>query len=162
MQLIFFRHGEAEEVNAMGEDAIRSLTDKGAKRTKRMGKMLAQLIPAQCRTQIWSSPLLRARQTADILSERLAAKVKLHDAISNGDFESLRLLLDQCQKEDCVIVVGHQPFLGEWTNQLTGVNPPFRKSAAVGMRYVQAAKQQGEYDAELLWYIQPNFSKCCR
>ena len=33
MQLIFFRHGEAEEVNAMGEDAIRSLTDKGAKRT---------------------------------------------------------------------------------------------------------------------------------
>lgn len=163
MLMVFFRHGEAEEANSLRDDDARSLTDKGRKRTKRMAKMLTKLIPGACRIQIWSSPLIRAIQTAEIISERFGVKVRIHNAISNGDFETLQANLTQCHKDDCVIIVGHQPFLGEWTSQLTGFCPPFRKAAAVGIRYEPALEGgQLAQETELLWYVQPNFSKRTR
>lgn len=158
--VVFFRHGEAEDVSSSGDDAARKLTEKGGKRTRRMGKMITKLIPAKCRLQIWSSPLVRATETAEILSERWGVKIKIHQAVGSGDFEALKPSLALCQKEDCVIIVGHQPFLSEWTNHLTGVNLNFRKSAAAALRYEPGRANPGEESlSELLWYIQPNFSK---
>lgn len=158
--LVFFRHGDAEEVGESGDDSARKLTEKGAKRTRRMGKMITKLIPGKCRIQIWSSPLIRATATAEILSERWGLKIKIHQAVATGDFEALKPHLALCQQEDCLLIVGHQPFLSEWTKYLTGVNLNFRKSAAVAIRYEPAQKaEEGEPLSELLWYVQPNFSK---
>lgn len=158
--LVFFRHGDAEDAGEFGEDSARKLTEKGAKRTRRMGKMMTKLIPGKCRLHIWSSPLIRATATAEILSERWGVKIKIHQAVASGDFEALTPHLALCQQEDCVVIVGHQPFLSEWTNHLTGINLNFRKSAAAAIRYEPAQKaEEGELLSELLWYVQPNFSK---
>ena len=161
MQIVFFRHGEAEEATELRDDEARSLTERGCKRTKKMTKVITKLIPSKCRIQIWSSPLIRAIQTAEIVAECIGIKIKINNAISNGDFEALRLNLAQCHKDDCIIIVGHQPFLGEWTGQLTGVRPIFRKSAAAGIHYETPADSTQEIQQELLWYVQPNFSKRC-
>lgn len=162
MVIVLFRHGEAEDSTDMRDDGLRSLTTKGRKRTKKMAKVVNKLLPKKRRIQIWSSPLLRALQTAEILADQVGVKVKIHNAISNGDFEMLCANLKDCHEEDCVLIVGHQPFLGEWTEQLTGLQLPFRKSTAAGLRYKTNAAVDNRLEGELLWYVQPRFSKKCK
>jgi phosphohistidine phosphatase len=162
MIIVLFRHGEAEDVTDMRDDGLRSLTNKGRKRTKKVAKTVKNLLPGKCKIQIWSSPLLRALQTAEILADQVGVKVKIHNAISNGDFELLRANLTDCREEECIFIVGHQPFLGEWTEQLTGLQLPFRKSTAAAIRYRATNAVSGSPDGELLWYVQPRFSKGCR
>ncbi|TCL39444.1 phosphohistidine phosphatase SixA [Anaerospora hongkongensis] len=159
MVIVLFRHGEAEDRADLRDDGLRSLTAKGRKRTKKMAKIVNKLLPRKCKIQIWSSPLLRALQTAEILAEQVGVKVKIHNAISNGDFETLRANLTVCHEDDCILIVGHQPFLGEWTEQLTGMQLPFRKSTAAGVRFLTGTQVNSRTEAELLWYIQPRFSK---
>lgn len=157
MVIVLFRHGEAEDRTDLRDDGLRSLTVKGRKRTKKMAKIVNKLLPRNCKTQIWSSPLLRALQTAEILAKQVGVKVKIHNAISNGDFETLRANLTACHEDDCILIIGHQPFLGEWTEQLTGMQLPFRKSTAAGVRFLADDQANGGPEAELLWYVQPHF-----
>ncbi|WP_333595579.1 phosphoglycerate mutase family protein, partial [Anaerospora hongkongensis] len=75
MVIVLFRHGEAEDRVDLRDDGLRSLTAKGRKRTKKMAKIVNKLLPRKCKIQIWSSPLLRALQTAEILAEQVGVKV---------------------------------------------------------------------------------------
>ena len=160
MRIIFLRHGEAEELHPLGVDEARSLTDRGRRRTRKMLKAIDKLIPKKCRVQIWSSPLLRAVQTADVLAETYEIKTKVYSAISNGDLDSLLDSLAQLSKDDCVFIVGHQPFLSEWLERLTGVSLPFKKSGTAALWYDPAANDSsGQPEVELLWYVQPHYAK---
>lgn len=156
MQVVFFRHGEAEDAGLLGDDEIRCLTEKGRKRTKRTGKMMCKLMPGKCRVQIWSSPLIRTVQTAEILADKVGVRFQLEESLANGDFDSLIKKLGSCHKDDCVILVGHQPLLGDWVEKLTGARLPFRKSSAAGVGYEIQTDEDGG-TTELLWYIQPNY-----
>jgi phosphohistidine phosphatase len=66
MDLILIRHGKAEDFNP-GGDAARELVEKGREQARRAAKMLrhAKLLPEI----VLTSPLVRARQTADAFCE---------------------------------------------------------------------------------------------
>lgn len=105
MDLILWRHAQAEEGLP---DLERPLTMLGRKQAIRMGAWLDRSLPSGCR--ILCSPAVRTRQTADALGR----KYKLASDIGPG--ASAQQVLDAVGWPDSrgpVLVVGHQPWLGQ-------------------------------------------------
>lgn len=117
------RHGPAENAVEGIADAERSLTPEGHAAMKHIGYGLERVFPRV--RAIYSSPLLRATQSARWLSKayRLRAEVKVVEALGMsgsrggfGDFvESIT--------ERRAVIVGHAPNLREAVFVLTGVDP---------------------------------------
>jgi len=84
MKIYFIRHGESEanilqELSNLAEK--HPLTDYGRQQTK----FLAQNLKGVPFHQIFTSPLLRARETAQILSDELTIPFEITDALREGD-----------------------------------------------------------------------------
>ena len=133
MELVLLRHAKAEEDSAALPDERRELVAKGRKRAQAVARGLEKLLPAGGRIEIWTSPALRSRQTADIVADYLgAAAVREFAAIYAGSLESLIAEWARGDGDRTVVVVGHEPYLGIWARQLAGVTVPFKKCAAAG------------------------------
>jgi len=113
MELILWRHADAEDGVP---DLERRLTGKGRKQAERMAKWLKPRIDGNW--VILSSPALRACETA----EALGVKFEIRDRLSTDT--SAKALLHEAQwptGKKNVVIVGHQPVLGEVAAQLIGL-----------------------------------------
>jgi len=154
IQLIFIRHGAAQDRVPSGDDFARRLTNKGEQTLKDTLPALLPLIEPARDVQVWSSPLIRAKQTAQIVTDILkCGQSSCYDFIEQGDFDKLLAALQALKKdkEYTVIVVGHEPFLGAWSLELCGSHIPFKKGAAAGYLIDMAAPDA----VELQWFLQP-------
>ena len=121
MRLYIVRHGIALPHGAPGiKDDDRPLTKQGIAKMKKVAKGLRKLhcIP----DLIVSSPLPRARQTAEILAKTLGnAELKISKSLlPSGSHQSLyRELGVQAKKLDSLMLVGHQPSLGEIAGEIS-------------------------------------------
>ncbi len=150
MELILVRHAIAEARNSSMEDFDRQLTSEGRRRFEASLPAYKMLLPKQVR--IWSSPLVRAWQTAELLARAVdVTNIESKDVIAGASFESFFKLVSQAEPEDCIVVVGHQPYLADWCGQLCGFDLPFKKGAAASLKL--EAETAGQ--AELKWFIQP-------
>ena len=107
MDLILWRHAEAEDARG-NDDLGRALTERGRKQAERMAAWLGPRLPAT--TRIIASPALRCQQTVAALGR----PVSTVDAIGPG--AAAKAVLDAAGWPDAggtVLVVGHQPTLGE-------------------------------------------------
>lgn len=152
MELILIRHGQAEEPGIRLNDQDRELTKDGKKKMLKAGKALKRYLPQCAHLYIWSSPLIRALQTATILAEILdKADVEVFECIGSGDLE---ILADECSKleEDniCLIIVGHEPYLSNWSSQICGLSLPFKKGSAAGFKLLSTERLSGK----LQWFVQ--------
>jgi phosphohistidine phosphatase len=105
MELILWRHAEAEPGDI---DQLRPLTPKGARHASRVGAWLDRQLPSQCR--ILSSPATRCVQTVEALGRKFATAPAL-----NTD-STPEQILDAAGWPNArlpVVVVGHQPLLGQ-------------------------------------------------
>lgn len=119
MDLILWRHAEALEAVEGGDDLARPLTLRGEKQATRMAAWLGRQLPEN--TRIWVSPARRTEQTA-IALER---KYKVSQELAPG--ACVAQLLERVQwpqARGTVLVVGHQPTLGQTIAQLLGLNAP--------------------------------------
>ena len=108
--IILWRHAQAELADfELGEhDNARQLTAKGHVQAKRMGRWLKEHLPKN--TVLLCSPAVRAVQTA----ETLHYKIQLDSALLPGATLSEVLnALAPYQKQKNILIVGHQPWLGE-------------------------------------------------
>lgn len=115
MQIYLMRHGIAVTGDStnVSSDEERPLTPKGTKRTRQAVKGLTRLGPSI--DKVLSSPLLRARQTADIVAEGLRLKDPVEEILELAPAGDLAKLLDRLAAyKECegVLLVGHQPSLG--------------------------------------------------
>ena len=125
-ELILVRHGIAEE-KGLKPDYDRKLTPEGIEKTKIAAQGIAQLIEDRS-WELLTSPLLRAKETADLLGEALDMAPVEHAWIADG---SRHDLMKAVMEHPRVIVVGHEPTLSEWHYELTGNMYDFKKAAAV-------------------------------
>lgn len=105
MDLILWRHADAEEGSP---DAARALTDKGRQQAALMAGWLKARLPKDVR--ILASPARRTQQTAqalDLAYETCKALAPGHDAT-----EALAAA-HWPDAEGVVLIVGHQPTLGQ-------------------------------------------------
>ena len=120
MDLILWRHAEAEDWllgdEQTGLDLDRSLTQRGEKQALRMAAWLDRQLPEGAR--IWVSPARRCEQTALALGRRYKVRPEL--APDSTPAQLLELVQWPVHKYP-VLVIGHQPVLGQTIAQLLGL-----------------------------------------
>ena len=107
MDLILWRHAEAEDPADGVDDLQRVLTSKGEKQAARVAAWLDRMLPDGAR--ILCSPARRCEQTAQVLGR----KFKLREELAPG--AGVQQVLESAQWPHArhpVLVVGHQPTLG--------------------------------------------------
>ena len=119
MDLILWRHAEAEDLGLPDAAAIidseRSLTARGEKQAARMAQWLDRQLPEG--TRIWVSPARRCEQTALALGRKYKLRAEL--AVDSTPTQLLELVQWPACKSP-VLVIGHQPVLGQTIAQLLG------------------------------------------
>ncbi|MHC1719798.1 MAG: CHAD domain-containing protein [Clostridiaceae bacterium] len=151
-ELILIRHGKAEDRNADMVDSERKLTQEGAEELKKMFFAMSPYLYAKKSLKIWSSSLLRASQTAGILSEEIGGiDISSLESIGGGDFSNLSKDIAGCEEARTLIIVGHEPYLGEWTENICAQRPDFKKGAAVCIKLESLDPLKGK----ILWTAQP-------
>jgi phosphohistidine phosphatase len=163
VKLYLLRHGEAEEVGATasGSDAERALTVKGRRRVRSLAHALRQR-KVSC-DLVWSSPLRRALQTAEIMIRglRLARQPVVVDCLAPdrtprevvAELQTLRPV------PDAVMLVGHEPLLGRLaallcTGDPEGLEIDLKKS---GLIRLEVEKLRLGRCATLEWVISPRW-----
>jgi phosphohistidine phosphatase len=115
MDLILWRHAEAEDGVP---DMARALTPKGEKQAAQMARWLREHLPKD--TRVLVSPATRAQQTA----RALTSQFETERAIAPGaSFASLLAKTGWPEAKGAVLVVGHQPTLGEVVAMLISGHP---------------------------------------
>jgi phosphohistidine phosphatase len=145
MDLVFWRHAEAQEWEEGCNDMERTLTSRGEKQAARVAAWLDRQLPEG--TRILVSPARRAEQTALALGR----KYKLRSEIApNGSTEQLLELVQWPHAKGTTLVVGHQPVLGQTIAQLLGMQTSecvVRKGAVWWLRH---REREGEAQTVLL------------
>ena len=105
MDLILWRHAEAED---SVPDAARNLTEKGRKQAEKVAKWLKERLESPVRVVV--SPAVRTQQTASALTGKFetSAEVGLSTSV-----QRLLRAVGCPHAAGTVIVVGHQPTLGQ-------------------------------------------------
>ncbi len=118
MRIIIARHGDAEAKADSKEDADRILTPEGREQADLLGRVIAATIGTI--EGLWTSPLMRALQTAGIASKHLKIKPAIEPLLGiPADLEQLSWKL-QREALGTVMLVGHQPDLGRLAARLLG------------------------------------------
>ena len=117
MDLILWRHAEAQEWLAGSDDMARELTPRGEKQAARMAGWLDRQLPEG--TRILVSPARRTEQTANALGRKYKVRPELAPDCSVAQ---LLELVQWPSAKGTVLVIGHQPTLGQTIAQLLGLN----------------------------------------
>lgn len=115
MDLILWRHAEAGDGVP---DASRALTAKGRKQAAQMARWLRERLPED--TCIMVSPATRAQETAQALSARFETDTQLAPGAS---FAAVVAASRWPHANTAVVVVGHQPTLGQAAALLVAGSP---------------------------------------
>lgn len=133
MDITVIRHGSAEDRAAT--DFERALTVRGRAEAEAAGDRLAGSLTSP--DSIVSSPLLRARQSAEIVARRIgfAGPIDLDDAlVPDAAPEGVRDLVARLGERRHVVLVAHEPILSAACSLLTGLPvPSLRKAEVVSM-----------------------------
>ena len=112
MDLILWRHAEAEQWVEGCNDLERSLTPRGEKQAARIGGWLDRQLPEGARILV--SPARRAEQTALALGRKYKLRPELGP---DGTPAQLLELVQWPANKSTVLVIGHQPTLGQTISQ---------------------------------------------
>ena len=116
MRLFLVRHAHAVDGTP---DDLRPLSDRGREQARELAAQLAAAQP----DVVLSSPLLRARETADAIARASGAPLQVDERLAPG--ASVDSLLDALGDADgTVVAVGHQPDCSEIAIGLTGGPDP--------------------------------------
>ncbi len=154
MRLLIVRHAIAVSRGTPDiPDEERALTRRGIRRFQRAAKGLARLVKRP--DTLLTSPLLRARETAEIAA-RAWGGVEPEDtpALAGGSFQDLAGVLAPLAGST-VAIVGHEPDLSALLARLLGTpmadRVTFRKGGAALVEVAGALEDGGN----LLWYLPP-------
>src|SRR5262245_46684761 len=136
MDCVLLRHGIAVEREEWdGTDDDRPLTERGTKRVSQVAAGLKWLEVQP--TYIFSSPLVRALETSDILQASLSIPSgvkRVDELLPDANPERLLMLFRDLPPESCVLCVGNEPHLGLAASAILAGKPltafPFKKAGA--------------------------------
>ncbi len=159
--LYLIRHGIAAERELYLSDEERPLTKEGDRKTRKVAQKLLDL--GLKFDIVLSSPLVRARQTAEILiSAGLSSQLKNFPELApDGD---INFWLDWYQAWSqtggkSLALVGHQPDLGNWAELLVWGEARevlvVKKAGVIGVNLPETGSWLGQ--SQLFWLTPPRF-----
>jgi phosphohistidine phosphatase len=155
-ELYLVRHAiAAERGDEWPDDTKRPLTKRGVTRFRECVTGLRELETAV--DEIFTSPLVRAKQTADILAAGMDGKppVKVLDALAPGHTaQNVMTQLAKAATRRRIALVGHEPELGELAAHLIGASRamPFKKG---GVCRVDMESLRSRSAGTLIWFVGP-------
>jgi len=157
--LFLVRHAiAAERGDEWRDDSKRPLTDTGIERFKEVVKGLAWLGVEV--DEIFSSPLVRAKQTANLLAQGLAGKnsgasVKTLETLApSNQPRAVMNELSISAKRRRIALVGHEPDLGELAAHLLG-SPRALLFKKGGVCQIAVQGLTSRRPGELVWFLPP-------
>lgn len=160
MKLYLLRHGDAAEPGdpRYPTDAVRPLTPKGTKRTRQLANALRQMEISF--DVIFSSPLVRARQTAEIVARSLELEKNLritnHLAPGGAFVDILAQVENVRPTSEAILLVGHEPYLSGLVSLLCTGGPAlaldFKKG---GLCRLEVGAVKAGRCAMLEWLLSP-------
>ena len=161
MRILIIRHGIAEDREAFAksaqDDALRPLTKEGLKKMRKVARGLAQVVPKV--DVIASSPLVRAVQTAELVSQAFDGVRAVQIAALSPRKPPAQLLewLNAHPPDAVVALVGHEPHLSTFSCWLlTGLQESFITLKKGGAVLIEAANPVTAGRAKLLWSAKPS------
>lgn len=152
MELILWRHAEAED----GEpDLRRKLTARGEKQARRVAEWLDAQLPDSARILV--SPATRAQQTAEALAAVSGRKLRTVDKLAPG--ATVKEILDAAEWPEArvpVVIVGHQPELGEVASFLLAGEPQAWSIKKGGLWWISSRERGGADQTVLRAVIGPD------
>jgi phosphohistidine phosphatase len=122
MEIYFLRHGDAGRAEEWkGSDAERPLSREGAARMEKESEAIARLRPSL--DAVLTSPLVRARQTAEIVAKklRLMKALVVEDRLAPGfAMNELAKILEERRSSRGLLLVGHEPDFSRVISACTG------------------------------------------
>lgn len=149
MDLILWRHAEAEDG---APDDARQLTPKGVKQAEKAAAFLQSRLPGHARILV--SPAARAQQTAAALNKRYTLAPTVGTGASAQD---VLKAAHWPSAEGAVLVVGHQPTLGEVAAQLLGCDGRSLNIRKGALWWFSRREREGEPQTTLRLVIGPDF-----
>jgi phosphohistidine phosphatase len=163
MELIILRHGDAGQRSSQASDRIRPLTSAGKVEILEIAKAL-KIIGLKFDLVV-TSPLKRAYDTAMIVSDifKIGNRVQQWDELApEGKKTEIYRKISQLREEYSVLIVGHQPLLGEMVNDMihntksVPCNLLLKKGGVVRIRLLRKSNVPR---GELRWLLSPRILK---
>ena len=165
MDVYLVRHAIAHERNATRwpDDAKRPLTTAGMRKFRKAAAGLARFVPKSA--MVFTSPYVRARETASILADSGNFKTAVESAeLLPGKAPRAVFDLLRARRRSAVVLVGHEPDLSAWLSaalavEATRMKSEFKKGGAAFVRF---EKTIGPGSATLVWLLPPRVLRAVR
>lgn len=121
MQAILIRHAEAVDETLALRDPHRHLTARGRDQARALGERLRAMGIAP--THVWTSPLVRALQTAELVASGLGTPVAVEALPAlgpDGSEHEVATAVRALAADHCVLLVGHEPSMSAIGGLLVG------------------------------------------
>jgi phosphohistidine phosphatase len=161
MRVYLLRHGTAEERPAGGkDDRDRALVKKGRQQCRQVAALLRRLgVKPEV---VLTSPLLRARQTAEAVARGMSLSVVPVEeprlAPGGSATEALKAVVNRRYLQGPILAVGHEPLLSEMAAALLGtpdLRLELRKGGLIEMEIYSRRPLRGA----LLGLVRPGYAK---
>lgn len=147
MELILWRHAEAEDGFP---DSARQLTGRGLDQAKRMADWLKPKLPEN--TRIIVSPACQTQQTAMALQSDFVTENALGPGASA---HAVLAVAGWPAAGGAVVIVGHQPTLGEIVSYLIPVIPAGLRVKRGSVLWIRDEEKDGTIESKLHAVIYP-------
>jgi phosphohistidine phosphatase len=161
-EIYLIRHGVAEERgDAWPDDAKRPLTEQGMARLRKSIRGLARA--GVSFDIVLTSPLVRTRQTAEIVAAEVAPRpqvVAIESLAPGGAYAAIVADLDAQTRRLKIAVVGHEPGIGELAARLAGSRHAFEFKKGAVCRVDVELPVTGP--GTLKWFLTPRLMRALR
>lgn len=152
--LVLMRHGKAQSRDMGIPDEDRTLTDAGKRALAAKLPQNLQLWGKHAKTVVWTSPAIRCQQTASALVDALCARGAKVPSVEDRAFlhdQDIDAFLAEtaASDADCIVCIGHNPFIEEACELLTDAHIRFYPGA---LATLDLAGNPGA--SRLLWFVQ--------
>jgi phosphohistidine phosphatase len=145
MDLILWRHAEAVDWQEGCDDLDRALTARGHKQAVRMAEWLERHLPES--TRIFTSPARRCEDTVCRLDRKYKVSNSLSPDASTSDVLSF---LQWPNQKATVLIVGHQPMIGQIVAQSLGFQSPECAIKKASVWWLRSREREGQRQTVLV------------
>jgi phosphohistidine phosphatase len=160
MDLLVLRHGEAGKRSPSPGDSKRTLTAEGRQEIVDLSNGLKHLEVKL--DYILTSPLLRAKNTAEIVAKSLKYKGKIEelDVLKpEGSRLEFYSALSKLKRESVVLVVGHEPYLSEMISEAISQSDCRIDLKKAGLARLRVLSILPKLKGDLRWLLTPKLLK---
>ncbi len=155
MRLFFLRHGAAAPGSSRLNDFDRPLTEDGRMELEGVALGLRRL--KLNRVPILSSPLVRARETTEIVAPVLNSSFEIMDELRSGaSFEVFQKLINRYASNELIMFIGHEPDFSDAAGALLGTSGEALVLKKAGVLRIDISGRPEHGNGRLRWLATPN------